>query len=345
MTISKPYGDAAYATSMANVHEKLSDTPSTEGTDAAFKLTSGRFSIKNGNLSLLLPIDVEESDRLNVQHLCYRQMLHGNFNAPVDDDLEEGIKVLDVGCGTGAWALDMAADYPNSEIHATNIVDGFPDTALSNVHFQVADALQGLPFSDNTFDFVFQRFMNTSFTPENWAKAVKEMIRVAKPGAYIELMEVDLMSKDRGPKYTIWNDAFTAVMQHRGIDIKSALKLSSYLEAAGAHKVETDRVSFPIGGWHDRRGELMKINCEMQITGMKAVMTQILQCSDEEYERIAEASSEEFTHYRTWGNSNNIREKQTWLHARELFQRFDGDEMMRAGGLRDQQYFVVGGGL
>lgn len=91
-------------------------------------------------------------------------------------------------------------------------------------------------------------------------------------------------------------------MQHRGIDIRAALQLDSYLEAAGAHKIETDRVSFPIGGWHDRLGELMKINCEMQITGMKAVMTQVLQCSDEEYKLIAEASREEFTHYRTWGN-------------------------------------------
>jgi methylase of polypeptide subunit release factors len=37
--------------------------------------------------------------------------------------LEEGVRVLDVGCGTGAAVLSMAAAYPNSTIYGVDIDD------------------------------------------------------------------------------------------------------------------------------------------------------------------------------------------------------------------------------
>jgi ubiquinone/menaquinone biosynthesis C-methylase UbiE len=42
--------------------------------------------------------------------------------------------------------------------------------------------LKGLPFEDNTFDFVHLRRLLVEFTPEQWNEiVVKELIRVCKP--------------------------------------------------------------------------------------------------------------------------------------------------------------------
>ncbi|RUO96784.1 hypothetical protein BC936DRAFT_141459, partial [Jimgerdemannia flammicorona] len=65
-----------------------------------------------GNARYILPTDQDEIDRLNFQHYIIRQLQHGNYNAPIEDSLTNGIKVLDAGCGTGRWTIDMAEDYP-----------------------------------------------------------------------------------------------------------------------------------------------------------------------------------------------------------------------------------------
>lgn len=87
-------------------------------------------------------------------------ILHGNFNAPIEERLASGIKVLDVGCGSGVWILEMARDYPASTFVGCDIADVIPTTDIpDNCTFVKANILEGLPFTDGTFDYCFQRFM------------------------------------------------------------------------------------------------------------------------------------------------------------------------------------------
>ncbi|RUS33057.1 S-adenosyl-L-methionine-dependent methyltransferase [Jimgerdemannia flammicorona] len=164
-----------------------------------FKVVGGRKFANN--IKYLLPNDDDERDRLTQQHYVVRQLIHGNFNAPVEDFLEQGIRVLDAGCGNGLWLLDMAQDYPRSIFVGTDAsAEGFPTSDVPpNCTFILADTLQGLPFQDSTFDYVFQRFMNGAFSPADWASAVKEFTRVAKSGAYLELFELSLQYKRTPP--------------------------------------------------------------------------------------------------------------------------------------------------
>jgi len=87
--------------------------------------------------------------------------LHGNFNAPV----EEGIRVLDAGCGPGIWTLEMANDFPNSNFIGTDILEIFPeiDEIPSNCTLLKADTL--------------------------WPVVVQELVRVIKLGGWIESLE------------------------------------------------------------------------------------------------------------------------------------------------------------
>jgi len=83
--------------------------------------------------------------------------------------------------------IDIAALYP-AEIKPRN-------TEFLNVNI-----FDGLPFEDNTFDFVHQRFMMFAYTIDNWQeKVLPELLRVLKPGGYLELMENDIIWYEEGP--------------------------------------------------------------------------------------------------------------------------------------------------
>lgn len=111
--------------------------------------------------------------------------------APIQDKLQKGIKVLDIGCGPGWWSIDMAKLYPNSQFVALDISDNFSrDNAPDNLVFKLANAGQGLPFEDNEFDYVFQRFLVMGLPVAQYAFVVDEIKRVLKPGGTVEILEM-----------------------------------------------------------------------------------------------------------------------------------------------------------
>ncbi|RUS18723.1 S-adenosyl-L-methionine-dependent methyltransferase [Endogone sp. FLAS-F59071] len=145
----------------------------------------------------LLPNDTEEASRLDLQHYILR--------APVEDSLRTGIKVLDVGCGSGKWVVEMAETYPNSTFVGTDIADVFPRNGVpSNASFQQLNTLDGLPFPDANFDYVFQRFLLLALTPADWAVAVREMVRVTKPGGWVEFFEFVTRWEQPPPDTSLW---------------------------------------------------------------------------------------------------------------------------------------------
>lgn len=100
----------------------------------------------------------------------------------------EGMRLLDVGCGTGALARVA------SENGATGVVCGDiaafmlkkamgkPAAANQEYTFCQLDA-QGLPYRDNSFDAVVSGM--TFGTLPNQALALAEMVRVVKPGGLV----------------------------------------------------------------------------------------------------------------------------------------------------------------
>ncbi|RUS32292.1 hypothetical protein BC938DRAFT_475794 [Jimgerdemannia flammicorona] len=78
----------------------------------------------------------------------------------------------------------MAEDYPNSTFVGIDIADMYPKTGdlPPNVRFLKANILEGLPFEDGKFDYVFQRFLIFDLSPGDWKVAIKELARLVKPG-------------------------------------------------------------------------------------------------------------------------------------------------------------------
>ena len=190
-----------------------------EQLSAKFKVIDGRRFQLLDDSNYFLPNDSGEEERLDLQHAILKHAFNGNFSAPVDQLLRSGARVLDVGlvgkdkvfnattyqlstsnqsnflhsCGSGIWTLDLAKEYPNSYFIGIDIVPTvLTGEKPSNVEFIEYNVLDGLPFNNNSFDYVFARALISVYSRAQWTElAIPEYSRVTKPGGWVELMEFD----------------------------------------------------------------------------------------------------------------------------------------------------------
>jgi ubiquinone/menaquinone biosynthesis C-methylase UbiE len=86
----------------------------------------------------------------------------------------------------------MAYEYPSAIFIGVDISPIFPSDQKKpeNATF-LQNMLDGLPFEDNTFDFVYQRSLASAISEDQWKNdVIYELYRVTKPGGWIELMYV-----------------------------------------------------------------------------------------------------------------------------------------------------------
>ncbi|ORZ00965.1 S-adenosyl-L-methionine-dependent methyltransferase [Syncephalastrum racemosum] len=154
--------------------------------------------------------DEDESDRLIILHFLLKYAFNGNSMIPTEEILAEGMlclqqkqrrpQVLDIGCGPGTWVLEMATDFPNADFHGIDLCPMFPGTIKpANSYFRQHNILEGLPFSDNTFDYLHMRLMLGCLTLDQIHKLLAEILRVLKPGGYVELRDVEYRIQRPGP--------------------------------------------------------------------------------------------------------------------------------------------------
>jgi len=83
----------------------------------------------------------------------------------------------------------MATSYPHVEIIGIDISPIQPSQIKpENFTFIQANFFDGLPFADDSFDFVFQRLMVGAIPKDKWPLVINELTRVLKPGGYLEVV-------------------------------------------------------------------------------------------------------------------------------------------------------------
>jgi SAM-dependent methyltransferase len=129
----------------------------------AFKGDEGKYAFPN---------DDTENDRLDLQHhlfsLTYDSKL---FLAPVPETKKLG-RVLDVGTGTGIWAIDFADAHPESEVMGVDLSPIQPGFIPPNLVFQIDDVEDPWTYT-HKFDFIFSRMMTASI--KSWPKLFEQI--------------------------------------------------------------------------------------------------------------------------------------------------------------------------
>jgi ubiquinone/menaquinone biosynthesis C-methylase UbiE len=145
------------------------------------------------------PIDVEsveEMDRLTKQAQVIAKYTDPH---PLQIQPMQGQTILDIGCGPGVWALDLAQSNPDCQIVGLDISQRMVNYAnscayvrrLPHVRFEQGDARKRLPFPDMSFDIVNARFIFWFLQTTTWLVFLAECYRVLRPGGMLYSTETE----------------------------------------------------------------------------------------------------------------------------------------------------------
>lgn len=227
------------------------------------------------HLPYTLPKDAPEADRLNFQHYYFRRLFKGLYLVPPREPVNS---ILDMGCGTGRWAHEMALEFPHARVVGLDIEVPRPGTLPmpANLSFLAANVLEPLPFADYTFDFVHQRMLGTAIPTAQWPAVIAELVRVTRPGGQIELIEATDTYLNAGPalaQFLAWNRALNA---SRGIDLSRLAYLDELLLSAGLTQVEKRTIQVAVGSWGGRLGRMLAQNTLATFASMRGLYEQVL---------------------------------------------------------------------
>lgn len=210
------------------------------------------------NTPYLLPKDAEEDQRLRYQHYALHHAFGNHYLVPLSPETRT---ILDVGSGTGIWAIDMANAFPQAHVVGVDIaLTSLPPLLPKTCLFCRADVLQGLPFPDQQFDFTHQRLLVLAIPVSHWPLVVQELVRVTRPQGWVELLEVGATVQNAGPATERLLSWLRDTAEASGIELAMVTRLGDLLRQAGCQAVEAQDIPVPLGTWAGRSGEMLKLD-------------------------------------------------------------------------------------
>lgn len=211
------------------------------------------------NKSYLLPVDQDEIKRSDIHHRLLQFVFSSrNYIGPVKEALQFGQhrRVLDLGTGSGSWAIDIADEFPRAEVIAVDLAPIQPQLVPPNCTFELCDLMQWpIPYPDAYFDFIHARSIHIGI--HNYPQFLDELARLLRPGGLILLVEPTLnpcsSPPDSHSPMMGWNalwKTYRACLEQQGIDITVPDRLPELLAATAAYENIVARVgNIPVGFW------------------------------------------------------------------------------------------------
>ena len=114
------------------------------------------------------------------------------LDAILTNDGGEVKRIADFGCGTGTWAIQMAAKYPHVDVLGVDVAPTPVDKSRfpPNLSFEIDDLNLGLTHFHGRFDVIHMRCVNTGITDID--RTFDDLQLCLKPGGLLIIVDGDI---------------------------------------------------------------------------------------------------------------------------------------------------------
>ncbi|KAF3083859.1 hypothetical protein TWF569_001393 [Orbilia oligospora] len=273
---------------------------STSATDYKFENGRRYHGYKEGQWPV--PNDEKQQNQMDLVHQVYTLRLGGKlYLAPIDECPQ---KILDVGTGTGIWAMEMGDLHPSAVVIGNDLSPIQPRWVPPNVKFEIDDFNEPWVQTPSSYDFVHAREIHGAVS--DWRQFCSEAFRILKPGGWIEVAEsaAELRSDDGTlPKdcaLNTWLNNVSEGFERIGHTVVVGPNIESWLREAGFEEITVKVFKLPVGLWPKNKverdiGAFNLLNMIEYVEGASLqIYTRVLKKSLEETRRAIRSAQAEF---------------------------------------------------
>ncbi|KAG9004644.1 hypothetical protein FRB94_002184 [Tulasnella sp. JGI-2019a] len=241
----------------------------------------------------MLPADDVEHGRLDLQHNLLKLKIGGLYFKPeavrraLAPKQDITPTVLDIGTGSGSWAIDMGRLFPHVEITGLDLAPAnLTSTPPPNCHFECDDANLGLSHYQNAFNLVHCRLLGLGI--KDYRSLLNDIAGMLRPGGVYLSIEVDLrvcdgncdpiFAEKEEEKGFTWlqktMSAAHAAFKERapggcdaGHDIPKWLKSMDCWEETGEKKMY-----IPVGAWDEGMNKKQRTMADMMLEDTRGLV-------------------------------------------------------------------------
>ncbi|KAF9872753.1 hypothetical protein CkaCkLH20_09616 [Colletotrichum karsti] len=201
----------------------------------------------------MMPNDGKEVDRLDLQHNLFMLTFDGKLaTAPPNERGSNVKRVLDIGTGSGIWAMDFGDEHPEAEVLGIDLSPVQPEFTPPNVKFEIDDFEEAWTYTQ-PFDYIHSRMMTGCVA--DWKEYFQKCFDNLSPGGYFELVEPDIVVKsDDGtlkPDHTIVKTGNLMIEATAAVGrmFQQISHLKPVLMEVGFEDVTLQQFKWPVNSW------------------------------------------------------------------------------------------------
>ncbi|KYG41958.1 hypothetical protein M433DRAFT_177045 [Acidomyces richmondensis BFW] len=242
---------------------------------------NGRVYAAYGKGEYGLPRDEREMERIDMAHEKYFLLLdEKRYLAPIGPNPQQ---ILDLGTGTGIWAMDIADQFPSAQVLGIDIAPIQPTWVPPNCAFEVDDIEAPWTFKKESFDYIFAR--DLLFSIRNFPRLIEQCYEHLKPGGWVEfecifgVLGCDDGTLPENGSFRQYDKLVREAAVAFGTPLEDPGKFKEWFEAAGFEAVVERRFKIPSNPWpKDKRMKMVGIfERENFLNGLEAMSLRLFQ--------------------------------------------------------------------
>ncbi|GKZ58807.1 hypothetical protein AnigIFM49718_004645 [Aspergillus niger] len=199
------------------------------------------------------PFDDQEQDRLDFFHKVFSIALMSEMIVHVP--YPENGRFLDLGCGTGIWAIDIAQRLPSAFVVGVDLAPIQPPNKPKNCFFRAPFDLESpWTLGENEWDVIYLRMGRGCIS--DWQGLYRKVYAHLCDGGWLEQIEIDFTprsvrhTKDCAMQF--WYQCLTQATEKAMRPLAHCPQWTMQkLQGAGFVEIHHHQVGLPLGQWHN----------------------------------------------------------------------------------------------